>query len=200
VQGQAGAYDLDPDFVRHIAAACKRVGALLIADEIQTGMGRCGVPFAIELSGVQPDLLTVAKSLGAGFPCSALLMPRTLAAQLKHGDLGTTFGGGPLACALISTVIEVIERDRLIDNVRRLSQEIIDALPLGPVTAVQGKGFLLGLRCQRPAKEMLGELLKRGILVGTSADPQVIRLLPPLILEREHVHALLNALSDINQG
>jgi acetylornithine/succinyldiaminopimelate/putrescine aminotransferase len=197
VQGQAGAFDLEPAFVRAIAAACKRHGALLIADEIQSGMGRCGVPFGIELAGVTPDLLTVAKSIGAGFPCSALLMTHELAASLKHGDLGTTFGGGPLASALMRTVIRVIERDDLMANVRRLSQAIRSAMPLGPVTAVQGQGFLLGLRCQRPAKELLRALLDRGILVGTSADPAVLRLLPPLILEDQHVHALLNALADL---
>ncbi len=199
VQGQAGAVALDPQFIQAIHAGCQAHGALLIVDEIQSGMGRCGTPFAIELAGseVKPDLLTVAKSLGAGFPCAALLMRQPVAAQLKHGDLGTTFGGGPLASALIATVIEVIERDRLIENVRALSQEIIAAMPLGPVESVQGAGFLLGLRCRRTAREMLGALLDRGILVGTSADPNVVRLLPPLILERGHVHELLNALADI---
>ena len=197
VQGQAGAFDLDPAFVQAIAAACRRQGALLIADEIQSGMGRCGKPFAIELADVTPDMLTIAKSIGAGFPCSALLVTTAIADRLKHGDLGTTFGGGPLASALMSTVIRVIERDRLIDNVRALAKVIADALPLGPVTGMQGKGFLLGLRCQRPAKDMLQALLDRGILVGTSADPNVMRLLPPLTLERGHVDQLLNALADI---
>jgi acetylornithine/succinyldiaminopimelate/putrescine aminotransferase len=199
VQGQAGAVALDPAVVRAISAACREHGALLIADEIQSGMGRCGAPFAIELAGagVEPDMLTAAKSLAAGFPCGALLMRPAIAGQLKHGDLGTTFGGGPIASALIATVIDVIERDRLIDNVRALSREIVDAMPLGPVESVQGAGFLLGLRCRRGAREMLGELLDRGILVGTSADAHVIRLLPPLILERSHVHDLLNALADI---
>jgi acetylornithine/succinyldiaminopimelate/putrescine aminotransferase len=197
VQGQAGCFALDPAFVQAIAAASREHGALVIADEIQCGMGRCGAPFAIELCGVRPDMLTVAKSLGAGFPCSALLTTDAVATGLRHGDLGTTFGGGPLAAALICTVLEVIERDRLIDNVRTLSAELTSALPLGPVESVLGRGFLLGLRCRKSAKEMLAALLERGILVGASADPQVIRLLPPLILEREHVHALLNCLSDI---
>jgi acetylornithine/succinyldiaminopimelate/putrescine aminotransferase len=197
VQGQAGAVALDTPFVQAMAAACRRAGALLIADEIQSGMGRCGVPFAIEHCGVTPDMLTVAKALAAGFPCSALLVSAAVARDLKHGDLGTTFGGGPLACALVSTVIEVIRRDRLIENVRARSREIIDAMPLGPVEAVQGRGFLLGLRCRRPAKEVLQQLLDRDILVGTSADPQVVRLLPPLVLERRHVDALLDALHDI---
>jgi len=198
VQGQAGAFALDVGFVQAIAAACRERGALFIADEIQSGMGRCGTPFAIEGCGVTPDMLTTAKSLGAGFPCSALLVTPAIAAGLAHGDLGTTFGGGPLASALIATVIEVIRRDRLIENVRALSQEIVAAMPLGQVEAVQGRGFLLGLRCRKPAREMLQALLDRDILVGTSADPQVIRLLPPLVLERGHVHALLNALSDIS--
>jgi acetylornithine/succinyldiaminopimelate/putrescine aminotransferase len=197
VQGQAGCFALDRAFLQGIAEACARHGTLLIADEIQSGMGRCGTPFAIELSNVRPDMLTTAKSLGAGFPCSALLMTTELAKGLKHGDLGTTFGGGPLASALISTVLEVIERDHLMENVRARSAELLQALPAGPVEAVQGKGFLLGLRCRKSAQEMLSALLERGILVGTSADPRVIRLLPPLILERVHAHALLNALSDI---
>jgi acetylornithine/succinyldiaminopimelate/putrescine aminotransferase len=197
VQGQAGAVSLAPEFIGRIAQCCHERGALLIADEIQSGMGRCGAPFAIEFSGVEPHMLTTAKALAAGFPCSALLMRAEIARTLKHGDLGTTFGGGPLASALICTVLEVIRRDRLIENVVRLSEELIQALPVGPVESVQGKGFLLGLRCRKPAREMLTELLDRGILVGTSADTNVIRLLPPLILERQHVHALLNALSDI---
>lgn len=200
VQGVGGAFPLDPAFLKAIATACRRHGALFIADEIQSGMGRCGAPFAIELAGVTPDMLTVAKSLGAGFPCSAIIMTGTMTEGLQRGDLGTTFGGGPLASALISTVIKVIERDHLIDNVRRLSTRIREAMPLGPVTAVQGHGFLLGLHCSRPAREVLGALLERDILVGTSADPHMIRLLPPLILEDGHVDALLNALADIGRG
>lgn len=200
VQGLAGAHALDAGFLRAIAAACQRHGALFIADEIQCGMGRCGTAFAIEDSGARPDMLTTAKSLAAGFPCSALLLTRAVADRLQPGDLGTTFGGGPLASVLVSTVIEVIERDRLMDNVRELSAEITAAMPLGPVRAIEGRGFLLGLRCDRPARQVLAALLERDILVGTSADPQVARLLPPLTLQREHVHALLNALADIGRA
>ncbi len=174
--------------------------ALVLSGGGALGIAHIGAIRTLERAGVQPDMLTVAKALGAGFPCSALMMTRAVAANLRHGDLGTTFGGGPLASALMSTVIEVIRRDRLIDNVQALSREIIDAMPLGPVEAVQGKGFLLGLRCRRPAKQLLEELLRRDILVGTSADPLVMRLLPPLTLERTHVHALLNALADIGPG
>jgi acetylornithine/succinyldiaminopimelate/putrescine aminotransferase len=197
VQGLAGAYDLDPAFVAAVAAACKRHGALLIVDEVQSGVGRTGAAFAAELYGLQPDLLTTAKALGGGFPCSALLLTEDLAAQLKSGDLGTTFGGGPMACALVSTVIEVIKRDRLLENVRTLSAELQKSAITGPVTGVQGRGFLLGLRCKRPAKDMQAALLARDILVGTSSDPAVVRLLPPLTLERQHVQTLCAALADI---
>ncbi len=197
VQGLAGAYDLDPGFVLTVAEACRRAGALLIVDEVQSGVGRTGAPFAAHLYAVEPDMLTTAKAIGGGFPCSALLMTEALAGTLKHGDLGTTFGGGPMACALVSTVIQVIRRDRLMDNVRLLSAEILKNALTGPVESIQGRGFLLGLRCRRPAKDIQAELLERDILVGTSSDPRVVRLLPPLTLEKQHVDKLVSALSDI---
>jgi acetylornithine/succinyldiaminopimelate/putrescine aminotransferase len=197
VQGLAGAFDLAPAFVAAIAAACKRHGVLLIVDEVQSGVGRTGAAFAAQLYDLQPDMLTTAKALGGGFPCSALLLTEELAAKLKSGDLGTTFGGGPMACALVSTVIEVIKRDRLLENVCTLSAELQKSALTGPVTGVQGRGFLLGLCCDRPAKDVQTALLERDILVGTSADPTVVRLLPPLTLERQHVEALCAALADI---
>jgi len=199
VQGLAGAVDLDPAFVRAIAEACRQSGVQLIVDEVQSGVGRCGSAFATDLYGIAPDMLTTAKALGGGFPCSALLMTEALAGSLKPGDLGTTFGGGPMACALVATVIEVIKRDRLLENVQALSAEIRRRAVVGPVESVQGKGFLLGLRCRRPAKAVLAELLERDILVGTSADPMVVRLLPPLTLGRQHVDAFIDALADIGQ-
>lgn len=195
VQGLAGAHDLDPAVVAAIAAACRRHGAMLIIDEVQSGVGRCGEPFAAQGYGVLPDMLTTAKALGGGFPCSALLLTAGVAARIRPGELGTTFGGGPMACALVSTVIDVIHRDRLLDNVRTLSAVIRERACTGPVTAVQGRGFLLGLRCRREAKQVQAELLERDILVGTSADPMVIRLLPPLTLERSHVDLFLNTLA-----
>ena len=198
VQGLAGAYDLDPAFVKSVASACQQHGALLIVDEVQSGVGRTGAPFAAQLYNVAPDMLTTAKALGGGFPCSALLLTDALAGQLRPGELGTTFGGGPMACALISTVLSVIQRDDLLANVRTLSAEIRNRCTVGPVTGVQGRGFLLGLRCRRPAKNIQAELLERDILVGTSSDPAVIRLLPPLTLAQDHVDTLIAALTDLS--
>lgn len=197
VQGIAGAYALAPDFVAAIGAACREHGALLIADEVQSGMGRCGTPFAIQQSAVEPDLLTTAKALGAGFPCGALLLTEALAAELGSGALGTTFGGGPLACALINTVLDVIARDDLISNVNSLAARIRTECVTGPVSAVTGSGFLLGLRCSGGAKPVRNALLEQGILTGTSNDPDVIRLLPPYTLEHRHIDQLCAALTAI---
>lgn len=197
VQGLGGAYDLSAEFVVSLAQACREHGALLIVDEVQSGMGRSGRFFATEFYDVRPDMLTVAKALAAGFPCSALLLTETLAAEVRPGELGTTFGGGPMACALVSTVVDVIRRDQLLDNVERLSNYIRARAVTGPVTAIQGRGFLLGLRCRRPARDIQAELLARGILVGGSSDPDVIRLLPPLVLEQAHADQLLDALAGL---
>lgn len=197
VQGVGGAYDLQPAFVAALEAAARKAGALIIADEVQSGVGRSGAPFACDLYGLVPDMLTTAKALGGGFPCSALLLSEPLAAGLKSGELGTTFGGGPIACALVSTVIEVIRRDGLLQNVRTLSALLREQAVVGPVQAVQGHGFLLGLRCSRPAKDVQAALLARDILVGTSSDPQVVRLLPPLTLARGHVDQLVDALATL---
>ncbi len=200
VQGVAGAFDLDPAFVRSITQACARHDVLLIVDEVQTGIGRCGESFASKLYGVAPDILTTAKSLGAGFPCGAVLMTGAVAKSVGRGDLGTTFGGGPLACALIETVIGVIQRDNLISNVRSLHERLAAGLPAGPVEGLQGKGFLIGLKCRRPAAEIQKALLEKDILVGSSADPNVIRLLPPLILQDEHIDQFLAALAELPAG
>ncbi len=197
VQGLAGAFDLDQAFVQKIAQACKARGALLIIDEVQTGIGRCGAAFATELYDIQPDLLTSAKSLAGGFPCGAVLTTDDIAKSIKQGDLGSTFGGGPMACALVETVLKVIQRDQLIENVGRLSGQIAAALPLGPITGLQGKGFLLGLRCARPASGVLADLLKKNLLAGSSTDPNILRLLPALIMEQQHVDQLLEALAQL---
>jgi acetylornithine/succinyldiaminopimelate/putrescine aminotransferase len=197
VQGLAGAYDLDPGFVRTIARACRSKGAMLIVDEVQTGMGRCGEPFATNIYKVEPDMITLAKSIAGGIPCGAVIVTDDVAKSMASGDLGSTFGGGPLACAMVSTVLDVIKKEGLMDNVRSLSAQIAQACPVGPVDSVQGKGFLRGLRTRRSAATVRNELLERDLLVGTSTDPHVVRLLPPYILETKHVQRLLGALAEL---
>jgi acetylornithine/N-succinyldiaminopimelate aminotransferase len=200
VQGLAGAFDFAPEFLHAIRAACDRTGALLIIDEVQTGMGRLGAPFGAQLYGVRPDLLTVAKGLGGGFPCGAVLMPHAIASDLKAGALGTTFGGGPVACAAIKTVIDVINRDNLCANVRAVSDAIRASCIAGPVESISGRGFLLGLKTRPKAAAVRDALLARDILVGTSADPHMLRLLPALILSTEHVQRLAAALEELTDA
>jgi acetylornithine/succinyldiaminopimelate/putrescine aminotransferase len=200
VQGLAGAFDFSTEFMHAARAACDRAGALLIVDEVQTGMGRLGEAFGAQLHRVRPDLLTVAKGLGGGFPCGALLMPHAIARELKPGALGTTFGGGPVACAAIKTVIEVISQDRLLAQVREVSAAIRATCRVGPVEGIQGKGFLLGLRTKPKATAVRDALLARNILSGVSADPHVLRLLPPLILTTEHVQRLAAALEELTDA
>jgi acetylornithine/N-succinyldiaminopimelate aminotransferase len=198
VQGVGGAVDLGKEFLDALRTRCSAVGALLVFDEVQCGMGRTGFPFAANLHGVSPDLLTTAKALGAGFPCAALLLTDHVASHLRTDDLGTTFGGGPMACAMIETVVDIIEREGLLANVRRLSQRIRESCVVGPVIATQGAGFLLGLRTRRPAKDVQRELLdQHDILTGTSGDPHVLRILAPFVLEAQHVDALRDALSSL---
>ena len=197
VQGVGGAFDLGAPFLEALRLRCQQVGALLIFDEVQCGMGRVGEAFAAKLYGVQPDMITTAKALGAGFPCAALLMSPRVSAAVKLDALGTTFGGGPMACAVIEAVIEAIESEHLLARVRSVAALIRSRCLVGPVTAHQGAGLLVGLRTTMPAKQVHAALLERGILAGTSADPNILRLLPPFVLEAAHVELLRDALLDI---
>jgi acetylornithine/succinyldiaminopimelate/putrescine aminotransferase len=197
IQGVAGAYDLSSDFLRSIRQKCYEASVVLIVDEVQSGMGRSGNYFAIQNYDIEPDILTTAKSLGGGVPCAALITTDYLSSYLKVGDLGSTFGGTPLACAAINAVIESLSKNKLLHNVKMMEKEIREKCLVGPVKNIQGKGLLLGLVCNRPATEIQTELLHRDILTGTSADNNVLRLLPPLILQSHHIDKLSDALISI---
>jgi acetylornithine/succinyldiaminopimelate/putrescine aminotransferase len=197
VQGVAGARAMSKTFIHAAREATTKAGALLILDEVQIGIGRSGSPFAAQHFGVTPDLLTSAKGIAGGFPCGALLLTEPIAQQLKKGSLGTTFGGGPLACALVDATLKAIEDEKILERVQRTSRRILETCRVGPVESIQGLGLLVGLKTKRPAKEILGELRTRGILAGSSHDPNVVRLLPPLIVEETHVDQLAAALRDI---
>jgi acetylornithine/succinyldiaminopimelate/putrescine aminotransferase len=197
VQGVGGAFPVGKPMLQALRQRCDAVGAFLIFDEVQCGMGRSGSPFAANFYGVTPDMVTAAKALGNGFPVSALLLSRRIAALLKYDDMGTTFGGGPMACAIAEAVIDTIESESLLANVRQVSNYIRSSCVVGPVTGVQGLGFLLGLKTSRPAKEVQAALLDKNILAGTSADPNILRLLPAYIINEGHVDRLSDALAKI---
>ena len=197
VQGVGGAFDLGAPFLQALRARCDATGAVLIFDEVQCGVGRTGHPFAANLYGVTPDMITTAKALGNGFPCAALMMSDKVAAAVKLDALGTTFGAGPLACAAIEAVIDAIESENLLERVRRVSAYVRKTCIVGPIIGHQGAGHLTGLRTSRPAKDIQRELLARNILTGTSGDPHVLRLLSAFILEEQHVDLLRAALLEL---
>ena len=195
VQGVGGAFDLGAEFLVALRKRCDETGAVLIFDEVQCGVGRTGYPFAANMYGVMPDMITTAKALGNGFPCSALLMSGKVAKAVKLDALGTTFGAGPMACAVIEAVIEAIETEGLLANVRRVSEYIRKTCIVGPVTGHQGAGFLTGLKTSVPVKLVQKALLEQDILTGTSGDPNVLRLLPPFVLKEADVDFLAAALA-----
>jgi len=197
VQGVAGAFDLSQEFLTTLREHTARHGALLIADEVQSGVGRCGQFFAVQVYGIEPDILTSAKALGGGIPCGALLCTKQLATRFGPGDLGSTFGGGPVAAAAIVAVIDSIDREDLLANVRAREAQIRKQCMVGPVRKIQGKGLLLGLVCDRPAVEVRDALLDHDILTGTSADPAVLRILAPLVIESRHIDTLALALESL---
>jgi len=195
IQGVAGAHDFSAAFVETLRVATARHGALLIADEVQSGIGRSGQFFAVQIYGIEPDILTSAKALGGGIPCGAVLCSEDIASRFGPGDLGSTFGGGPIAAAAIVAVIKSIKAEGLLQNVRHREKQIREQCEIGPVRRIQGVGLLLGLVCDRPAVDVRDFLLDHDILTGTSGDPAVVRILAPLILQEQHVTRLADKLA-----
>ena len=196
VQGMSGARDCAPALLEAARAACDRTGAALIFDEVQCGVGRCGAFTAAEAYGVVPDALTLAKGLASGLPAGAVVVGAKLGAGVKTGDLGSTFGGGPVACAAALATLEVIDRERLIENAIAVGEQLRRGALAAGVRRVTGRGLLLGLHLGRPAAPVQQALFARRILTGTAADPQVLRLLPPLTLAHAEADLVLTALSE----
>lgn len=178
-----------------LEARCREVGALLIFDEVQGGVGRTGHWFAHELFGITPDLVTLAKGLGGGFPVGAVAGVRELAEWVSPGELGTTFGGGPMACAMVEAVARIIRRDDLMIRNREIFARTHSALAGLDGVSVRGTGCLIGVETPLPASELRSRLLDRDVLVGSSAHPNTIRLLPPYILSDEELEVGLAAIA-----
>ncbi|HEX5633255.1 MAG TPA: aminotransferase class III-fold pyridoxal phosphate-dependent enzyme [Gemmatimonadales bacterium] len=193
VQGMSGARDCSREFLHAAREACTRHGAALIFDEIQCGTGRLGTFSAAEFYGVAADAVTMAKGLGSGFPIAAIVVSDFLADGVTTGDLGSTFGGGPLACAAGIATLEVMERERLFENAAAVGALLREAA-IGMGLGVQGHGLLLGLRLGRPAGEVQKKLFERRILTGTASDPEILRLLPPLTFSRQEAELLVTGL------
>jgi acetylornithine/succinyldiaminopimelate/putrescine aminotransferase len=197
VQGMMGARDCAPAFLQAARAVTARHGAMLIFDEIQCGVGRSGSFTAAESFGVVPDLLTMAKGLGSGLPISATVATDAIAAEVHTGDLGSTFGGGPVPCAAALATLAVMDDEALLDNVQAVGDRLRDGARRAGVQAVQGRGLLLGLRLDRPAAEVQRALFGHRILTGTSTDAAVLRLMPPLSFSPAEADQLIAALVEV---
>ena len=193
VQGLTGARDCSVAFLEAARRACDKAGAALIFDEIQCGVGRLGRFTAAEWYGVTPDIITMAKGLASGVPIGAMVATGAMTSELHVGDLGSTFGGGPVACAAALATLDVIDNEGLLESVAVVSTYLKAGagrlrLP------VQGHGLLLGLHMPRPAADVQQALFAHKVLTGTASDPAILRLLPPLSFSIGEADLLLDAL------
>lgn len=201
IQSMAGVRTATPEFFRSLKELCDDRGIILIYDEVQTGVGRTGEWFFAGSKaggGVVPDIITLAKSLGSGIPVGACLVSEKVAAHIKENDLGTTFGGGMIAMAAVTATLEAIEKDGLLENVKRVESHLRDRVTEIPqVKGVRGLGFLLGLEFAENSASIHKGLLERNVITGTSSDPKVLRLLPPLCLTTAEVDLFVDVLKDV---
>jgi acetylornithine aminotransferase/acetylornithine/N-succinyldiaminopimelate aminotransferase len=201
IQGEMGIIPLPAEFIRAARDLCDRKDALLIVDEIQCGLGRTGKFFAFEHFKVKPDVLTLAKSLAAGYPLGAVLGNARAAGSLKAGDHGTTFGGGPLACRLALEVLDIIEEENLIDKVAELGDSLTQGLRKlavrhASIGEIRGMALMIGVQLGSIAKETVNRLLKKGIITN-AAHETVLRLLPPFIISNQNIQQFLQTLDEV---
>ena len=200
VQGEGGIYPATKEFLSGVKELCEENDILLILDEIQCGMGRTGSMYAWQEYGVEPDIMTTAKALGCGVPVGAFVLnEKTANATLVPGDHGTTYGGNPFACAAVSKVFELFEKNHIVDHVRELTpylekrlDELVEKYDF--LSCRRGKGFMQGLVVTgRPVGEILKKALENDLII-LSAGNDVIRLVPPLVIEKEHIDEMIEKL------
>jgi acetylornithine aminotransferase/acetylornithine/N-succinyldiaminopimelate aminotransferase len=203
VQGEGGIHPISREFFATARELCNSTGALLLADEIQSGLGRTGKWFAYQHYGILPDVTTLAKPIANGIPMGAMLCTNAAAEAITPGMHGTTFGGGPLACAVAIAVIDTIKRDDLLEHIRDVGEFFHEELSKLAarhecIVDVRGIGLMLGaeLNSAELAKQVAAELMNRQIIVNRTSET-VLRFLPPFILERKHVETVIKALDEI---
>ena len=198
MQSMAGVTEAAPGFYRALREICDRTGTVLIFDEVQTGVGRTGAFTYGEHIGVTPDLVTLAKSLGAGVPVGAVLVSDAIAATVKPGDQGTTFGGGMLAMAAVRAALAVLKDEGLMSRAVAIYDRLEAGLSaLEGVTEVRGRGCLIGVTLDRPAGPVRDALRDAGVIVGTAGRPNTLRLMPPLTTSDLEVDDFLGRLSSV---
>ena len=202
IQGEGGIQVPDATYLEQVRALCDQNGALLIFDEIQTGMGRTGKMFAFQHSTIKPDIVTLAKGLGGGVPIGAVLASEKVAGAVGPGDHGSTFGGNPLAAAAGNAVLAVIEQEKLLANAEAIGQYMIDELNKlkakypALVKDVRGKGLMIGMQLYVPGGNFVTAAMQQGALINCTAG-DVLRFVPPLIITRTHVDELIAILDKV---
>ncbi|HJT19444.1 MAG TPA: acetylornithine transaminase [Nitrospira sp.] len=201
IQGEGGVHVADREYLRAVRDLCSRRDVLLVLDEVQTGMGRTGTLFAYEQLGVEPDVMTLAKGLGGGVPIGACLARESVAQAFGAGSHASTFGGNPLACAASLAVIRLLLEGRLLDQAKQMGEylgkglsECMDRHHV--VRHVRGMGLLQAMELDMEAKIVVGECLKRGILINATGE-HVVRFVPPLIISQREIDRLIDVLSQI---
>lgn len=202
VQGEGGINTATKEFMTGIRKLCDEEGILMICDEIQCGMARTGEMFAWQLYGTKPDIMTMAKAIGSGVPVGAFAMTKAIAeASLKPGDHGTTYGGNPLACAAVAKTLEIYENQKLAAHVKEVGDYMEEQLKklvedYDCVVEQRGLGLIRGIKLSGPVGEVVKKAMKEGLLI-ISARIDVIRLVPPLVIEKEHVDEMIEKLRKV---
>ncbi|WP_185866905.1 aspartate aminotransferase family protein [Blattabacterium cuenoti] len=194
IQGVSGIIDPGLDFFYKVESFCKKYDTVLIVDEVQSGYGRTGSFFSHQLYSVKPDLITVAKGMGNGFPIGGVLIHPKF--KPYYGMLGTTFGGNHLACTAGIAVLEIIQKENLIENAKKMGKILLQKLRIFPeIKKIRGRGLMLGLEFDFPIQDLKNILIyKEKVFVGTSNNPYVLRLLPPLNINENHIKLFLKKL------
>ena len=194
IQGVGGLDESTTEFYQGLEALCKKYNTSFIADEVQSGFGRTGDFFAFQKHGITPDIIPIAKGMGNGFPIGGVLIHPSIKASF--GLLGTTFGGNHLACVASSTVLEVIEEEKLMENAKEISAYFVEqAKSLPKLKSLKGRGLMLGLEFDFPIKELRKNLIfEHKIFTGSAKNPNLLRILPSLTVKKEHIDALFNAI------
>jgi len=201
VQAEGGIKVLEKKFVNEIYKLCKENGILLIIDEVQTGIGRCGSLFCFEQYEVIPDIITLAKGLGNGIPIGAMLCKKEVA-SFEPGEHGSTFGGNFLATRAALEVLKIIEEENIIDNVKNmgsyLKQKLLELKELfKSIVDVRGLGLLIGVEFSFPVKDMVKELALSGLLTSSCGGGNVVRFAPPLIVQKEHIDKAIEIFKEV---
>lgn len=197
IQGVGGIMAPSAEFLKHLRKLCDETGTVLIIDEVQSGFGRTGTFFAHQLFGVEPDIITMAKGMGNGFPVAGVLIHSKF--EATFGMLGTTFGGNHLACAASLAVLEVLEQEQLLKNAREVGAYLAEQLKELPmIKEIRAFGLMIGVEFDRPVAEWRKELLyKHHVFTGSSSNKNVLRLLPPLSIGKEECDNLIKAMKEV---